>query len=82
MIRLIPDCFLSEEKRRTKFSDREDGGEMMDDCGSVRRYRLCLEEEHEEEKNCVGGDRQEQRKKGGSFPMLLRRWSFGGRGKR
>jgi len=73
---LIPDCFLSEEKRRTKFSDREDEGEAMDDCGSVRRYRLCLEEEQEEEKSCVG---EEQRKKGGSFPMLLRRWSFGGR---
>lgn len=69
--RLIPDCFLSEDKRRTKFSARE-GDDDEDDCGSVRRYRLCLEEEREERDETEG-------KRGGLLPKMFRRWSGAGK---
>lgn len=45
--KLIPDCFLPEDKRRPRFHEEGDGEDS--DAGSVRRYRLPLPEEKEEE---------------------------------
>jgi hypothetical protein len=41
--RLLPDCILPCEYRRTKFHCAED--DVDSDAGSVRRYRLSLPEE-------------------------------------
>ncbi|RFU36204.1 hypothetical protein B7463_g28, partial [Scytalidium lignicola] len=41
--KLIPDCFLPENKRRPRF--HEEGDDEDSDAGSVRRYRLALPEE-------------------------------------
>jgi hypothetical protein len=42
-IRLVPDCVLPVERRRTRFCSQD--GDGASDGGSVRRYRLCLPEE-------------------------------------
>jgi hypothetical protein len=42
-IRLIPDCILPPNSRRTRFHCDDEAG----DAGSVRRYRLALSEEKE-----------------------------------
>jgi hypothetical protein len=41
--RLVPDCILPKDLRRTRFSNDDDADD--DDAGSVRRYRLRLPEE-------------------------------------
>jgi hypothetical protein len=49
MVRIIPDCILPAEFRRRRLHDPE---AEDSDCGSVRRYRLCLEgEEKSVERN-------------------------------
>jgi hypothetical protein len=42
VVRIIPDCILPAEFRRRRFHDPE---AEESDCGSVRRYRLCLDGE-------------------------------------
>ncbi|KAE8444543.1 hypothetical protein EG329_014467 [Mollisiaceae sp. DMI_Dod_QoI] len=83
-IRLVPDCILPKDKRRTRFHNDCDGnGDRASDAGSVRRYRLVLPaEEGAEEKGQANaktedcdGTGAERSSAGG----LLRRWTFGRR---
>jgi hypothetical protein len=53
VVRIIPDCILPAEFRRRRFHDPE---AEDSDCGSVRRYRLCLE-----------GEEKSVRRSGGKF---------------
>lgn len=75
--RLIPACFVSEQRRRTKFSEEDQGS----DCGSVRRYRLCMDEQEEKEEK---GERERERegKRAGLLPRIFRRWSGAGNKRR
>ncbi|KAH8808576.1 hypothetical protein F5884DRAFT_858106 [Xylogone sp. PMI_703] len=69
IIRLIPDCFLPEEKRRPRF--HEEGDDDDSDAGSVRRYRLALPDEKGLEiEDCAltGTGKQEK-------PSKSRKWS-------
>lgn len=71
IIRLIPDCFLPEDKRRPRF--HEEGDDDDSDAGSVRRYRLALPEEkdvHLEECTLKGAEKKER-------PGKSRKWSSG-----
>ncbi|KAF7877604.1 hypothetical protein EAF04_001276 [Stromatinia cepivora] len=67
--RCIPDCFLPAEKRGTRFC-AEDMRERDDDAGSVRRYRLVMEDEVENE---MKGEKMEE--KAQSVKGHRRRWS-------
>ncbi|KAF4979120.1 hypothetical protein FZEAL_4610 [Fusarium zealandicum] len=55
MRHLVPDCFMSHDNRHVSFDD---------DSGSVRRYRLELEDDHDEK---VAGDMPVRRRKGWRF---------------
>ncbi|RMJ06931.1 hypothetical protein BHE90_010256 [Fusarium euwallaceae] len=55
MRHLVPDCFVSRENRHVSFDD---------DSGSVRRYRLELEDDRDEK---VAGDKPVRRRKGWRF---------------
>lgn len=72
-IRLVPDCILPVERRRTKFHCEEDS---ESDAGSVRRYRLVLpcEKGLDSEVRSDGGKKAGRGDKG-----LLRRWTGLGR---
>ncbi|KAF7892746.1 uncharacterized protein EAF02_000284 [Botrytis sinoallii] len=67
--RCIPDCFLPAEKRGNRFC-QEDMREGDDDAGSVRRYRLVMEDEVENE---MKGERIKDRAQ--SVKEHRRRWS-------
>ncbi|CZR66284.1 uncharacterized protein PAC_16185 [Phialocephala subalpina] len=73
-IKLVPDCILPANSRRTKFHcDDADS-----DAGSVRRYRLALPAEEKggcssSARDCVEGGT------GGKRDGLLRRWTMFGR---
>lgn len=67
-IKLVPDCILPVEKRRTRFCEGEEVGGRE---GSVRRYRLCLPEEKD------GGEVGVKERRGG----LWRRMTGTGRGR-
>ncbi|KAF4451449.1 hypothetical protein F53441_5541 [Fusarium austroafricanum] len=54
---LVPDCFVSHENRHVSFDD---------DSGSVRRYRLELEDDHHAEKS-MGSGKPVRRRKGWKF---------------
>ncbi|KAF5676087.1 hypothetical protein FHETE_2213 [Fusarium heterosporum] len=54
---LVPDCFVSHDNRHVSFDD---------DSGSVRRYRLELEDDHVE-KTMAGANRSKRRRKGWRF---------------
>ncbi|ESZ98421.1 hypothetical protein SBOR_1202 [Sclerotinia borealis F-4128] len=71
VVKCIPDCFLPVEKRGTRFCE-EDMRECDDDddAGSVRRYRLVLEDEVENE---MKGEKIEERPQ--SVKEHRRRWS-------
>ncbi|KAF5008617.1 hypothetical protein FDECE_5125 [Fusarium decemcellulare] len=58
MRHLIPDCFVSRENRHVSFDD---------DSGSVRRYRLELEDDHDEKVAGLGGSKPVRRRKGWRF---------------
>ena len=64
--KLIPECMLPKEMRRTRFCDGDEGS----DAGSVRRYRLDLPGEEEEGK-------KHTEKEGGKKSGVFRRWSGG-----
>jgi hypothetical protein len=49
--KLIPECMLSKEFKRTRFCRGDEGS----DAGSVRRYRLDLPADEEEEKYAAKG---------------------------
>lgn len=75
--KLVPDCFLPQAARRTRFH----GGDGADsDAGSVRRYRIPVPDiGGEGEKGCGGGEGSGS---GGKKPGFLRRLSTGlGRGR-
>ncbi|KAM0421060.1 hypothetical protein ACHAPT_011131 [Fusarium lateritium] len=55
MRHLVPDCFVSRDNRHVSFDD---------DSGSVRRYRLELEDDRDEK---VAGDKPVRRRKGWRF---------------
>ncbi|RAL58788.1 hypothetical protein DID88_009201 [Monilinia fructigena] len=67
--RCIPDCFLPVEKRGTRFCE-ENMRERDDDAGSVRRYRLVMEDDIENE---MKGERIQA--KAQSVKEQRRRWS-------
>lgn len=48
VVRMLPDCILPKETRRTRFCRRGEVDEDDDRC-SVRRYRLCVDDEKIEE---------------------------------
>ncbi|KAA8576540.1 hypothetical protein EYC84_006648 [Monilinia fructicola] len=67
--RCIPDCFLPVEKRGTRFCE-ENMRERDDDAGSVRRYRLVMEDDIENE---MKGEKIQA--KAQSVKEHRRRWS-------
>ncbi|KAI9650204.1 hypothetical protein NHQ30_000217 [Ciborinia camelliae] len=69
VLRCIPDCFLPAEKRGTRLCE-EDMRERDDDAGSVRRYRLTMEDEVEDEK--IGEKIEESSQ---SVKKSRRRWT-------
>jgi hypothetical protein len=75
-IKLVPDCILPVERRRTRF--HEDDAES--DAGSVRRYRLALPEEKDgvetSVRKCVESGSSTKGPGNGSAG-LFRRWAAG-----
>lgn len=69
VVRCIPDCFLPVEKRGSRFCE-EAMRERDDDAGSVRRYRLVMEDEIENE---MKGELIEEKTQ--SLKEHKRRWS-------
>ncbi|KAM0226469.1 hypothetical protein ACHAPQ_007514 [Fusarium lateritium] len=55
---LVPDCFVSHDNQHVSFDD---------DSGSVRRYRLELEDDHHTEKTMAGTNKSGRRRKGWRF---------------
>lgn len=58
LVKLVPDCVLPREFRstwRSRFHDPE--GEENSDAGSVRRYRIDVEDDDEVEKSGKSGGR-------------------------
>ncbi|KAI0994710.1 hypothetical protein K3495_g13471 [Podosphaera aphanis] len=82
LVRLVPDCILPVDARRTRLWRHGDGEDNdVSEKGSVRRYRLALPEDNEdkidEEKVPTSREVGVECRRGKKRPGLLRKWSSG-----
>ncbi|TQS34860.1 hypothetical protein Golomagni_04742 [Golovinomyces magnicellulatus] len=78
LVRLVPDCILPAQKRRTRFFGHD--GAKGEKEGSVRRYRLTLPDEIERDGGTVDDEKKSKtcsRERDKNRPGLLRKWSSG-----
>ncbi|RKF73252.1 hypothetical protein GcM1_245151 [Golovinomyces cichoracearum] len=78
LFRLVPDCILPAQTRRTRFFGHD--GVKGQKEGSVRRYRLTLPDETEQDGGTLDDEKKSKncsRERGSKRPGLLRKWSTG-----
>jgi hypothetical protein len=80
-VRLIPDCILPSEFRSYQRSRFHDDEGRDSDAGSVRRYRICIEDEEQRSASRAGKRSvREMKEPGTKRPSFLRRFtSLGGK---
>lgn len=74
LVRLVPDCILPAKAQRTKFWRRENECKRE---GSVRRYRLALPDEGDDNDGVRNVGFLNERKCDKKRPSLIRKWSNG-----
>lgn len=78
LVRLVPDCILPAQKRRTRFFGHD--GAKREKEGSVRRYRLTLPDEIEKDGGIAEDEKRSKtcsREREKNRPGLLGKWSSG-----